>query len=388
MNRKNWLFALCVFLCIILFAFFSTSQGVLLTPVVEHYGLTESSQGIPNAALNIGCTAALLTSLFVMGRVAKPRLLLLAMTATIVFIFPVSLKPAFWLFVTLYALVGLAVGYIDTLGSSMIADLFQGRLASRLMGALHAVFGIGGIVSPLAVGAMLRGGLDWSRVFWVIAGAGCLLYAYVLPVGRRWIREDTAQKGGTLRLSGSLIRRFFGNRDQLLMLLSILVYAVYFGGMTVWTERFFNKELNHQALGAAALSLFWLGVTASRLLAPCIRITPLRYLQTAGILAGAVLLPGLISDNAYVMTGSVVLSALLGGAMIPMILHVSCERFSENTMLATTAMLLGVYAGQALGPVLVGQMEAMMSIRSGMLMCAAAAMLSGLAAWGVRKNHQ
>ena len=158
MNRKNILYALCVFACLILFALFSTSQGVLLTPLVEHYGLTESSQGIPNAALNIGCTIALLTSLVVMGRIAKPKLLIMAMTATIILILPLCSKPGFILLVALYALVGLAVGYIDTLGSSAIADLFHGKSASLMMGALHAVFGIAGIVSPLVMGSLLKGG--------------------------------------------------------------------------------------------------------------------------------------------------------------------------------------------------------------------------------------
>ena len=58
------MYALCVFLCLILFALFSTSQGVLLTPMVSHYGLAESQQGATNAALNIGCAIALLLFLY------------------------------------------------------------------------------------------------------------------------------------------------------------------------------------------------------------------------------------------------------------------------------------------------------------------------------------
>lgn len=384
MNRKNILYALCVFACLILFALFSTSQGVLLTPLVEHYGLTESSQGIPNAALNIGCTIALLTSLVVMGRIAKPKLLIMAMTATIILILPLCSKPGFILLVALYALVGLAVGYIDTLGSSAIADLFHGKSASLMMGALHAVFGIAGIVSPLVMGSLLKGGLQWNWVYLIIAGVGCALYAYVLPVGRGWIREDAGVKSASIRLSREMLARFFGNRDQLLLLAAVLVYCLYFGGVTVWTDRFIDKELNNPALGATALSLFWLGVTASRLLTPLLKVTPLRYIQCAGLLGAAVLLPGVLSGNAYVMAGAVVVSSLLAGAVIPMILHVSCERFSENTLLATTTILLGVYAGQALGPMIIGQMEAAMSIKAGMLFCVAAVGLSGVAAWGIR----
>ena len=191
-------------------------------------------------------------------------------------------------------------------------------------------------------------------------------------------------KSASIRLSREMLARFFGNRDQLLLLAAVLVYCLYFGGVTVWTDRFIDKELNNPALGATALSLFWLGVTASRLLTPLLKVTPLRYIQCAGLLGAAVLLPGVLSGNAYVMAGAVVVSSLLAGAVIPMILHVSCERFSENTLLATTTILLGVYAGQALGPMIIGQMEATMSIKAGMLFCVAAVGLSGVAAWGIR----
>ena len=386
-DRKRMLYALCVFLCLILFALFSTSQGVLLTPIVEHYGLTESQQGVPNAALNIGCAAALLTSLFVMGRVAKPRLMLIAFAATIVFILPLSLRPSFILLARLYLLVGLAVGYIDTLASSAMADLFQGKQAARMMGALHAMFGIGGMISPVVMGGLMRGGLRWNQVYLVIAGIGVLFALYVLPVGRGWMRDVTDGRTESLRLSGGMLKRFFGSREQLLILLSVLAYAYYLGGVTVWTDRYIDVELHNTQLGAMALSLFWLGMTACRLLAPNLKISPVRYIPVSGLLSAAALAGGILSGNAYIMCGAAVVTALLVGAVIPMILHVSCERFSENTMLATTAVLLCVYAGQAAGPAVIGQMEGALSIGTGLLTCAAAVGLSGLAALGVRAKE-
>lgn len=388
MERKNILYALCVFLCLILFALFSTSQGVLLTPIVEHYHLTESQQGVPNAALNIGCAVALITSLFVMGRVAKPKLMLIAFAATIVFILPAALKPSFAVLAALYLLVGVAVGYIDTLASSAMADLFHGKMAARMMGALHAMFGIGGIISPVVMGGLMRGGLQWNQVYLAVAGIGILFALFVLPVGRGWMRDIVDGKTESLRLSGGMLKKFFGSREQVLVLISVLLYAYYLGGVTVWSERFIDVELNNAQMGAITLSLFWMGMTVCRLAAPFLKVSPVRYIQVSGIASAIVLAGGVLSGNAYVMCAAAVLTALMAGAVIPMMLHVSCERFSENTMLATTAILLCVYAGQAMGPAVIGQMEAGMSIAVGLLTCAAAIGLSGLAALGVMAGKQ
>lgn len=384
MKQKNMLYALCVFLCLILFALFSTSQGVLLTPMVAHYGLTESQQGATNAALNIGCAVALLTSLIVMGRVSKPKLMLMAFVLTILFILPGALKPSFVLLTGMYLLVGVAVGYIDTLASSAIADLFHGKMAARMMGALHAMFGIGGMLSPVVMGGLMKGGLEWNQVYLVLAGVGAAFALFVLPVGRGWVRDVTDGKTETLRLSAGLLRKFFGSREQILLLVSVFMYAYYLGGMTVWTERFIDVELHNAQLGAIALSVFWLGMTICRLLAPMVRISPLRYIQLSGLISALVLAAGILSGNAYIMCAAAVLTALLAGAVIPMILHVSCERFQINTMLATTVVLLCVYAGQALGPVVIGQMEGALSIGSGLFTCALTIGLSGAAALGVR----
>ncbi len=388
MKSRNVLYAVCVFLCLILFALFSTSQGVLLTPMVEHYGLSESQQGATNAALNIGCALALVTSLFVMGRISKPRMMLIAFAATALLILPAALKPPFALLVMNYLLVGVAVGYIDTLASSAMADLFQGKMAARMMGALHAMFGIGGVVSPLVMGALLSGGLPWNFSYLVLAGMGVLFALYVLPVGRGWMRDVTDGKTSSLRLSGGMLKRFFSGREQVVLLVSVFLYAYFLGGTGVWAERFISVELGNGSLGAVTLALFWLGMTASRLLVPFVKVTPIRYVQLSGLLGATALAAGILAGNAGVMCAMAVLAALIAGAGIPMILHISCERFPENTMLATTAVLLCVYAGQALGPVVIGQVEHALSIGAGLLTGALALGLSGVCAMGVRHRKQ
>lgn len=382
---KKSFYAVCVFLSLLLFALFSTSQGVLLTPIVNFYSLTESSQGAPNATMNIGCTIALLSSLFVMGRISKPKLLVIFTVTAVLFILPAALKPSFTVFTILYLCIGISLGYLDTLSSSAIADLFTGKRGSVMMGILHAMFGIGGMLTPILIGSLMDRGLAWNYVYLIIGGLGILLCLYIIPVGRNWIKNDVAVKTVAPKLSRDTLRRFLGDRENLTILLATVLYAFYFGGITVWTGRFIEHELDGGAMGAISLSLFWLGITLCRTFSPMLKITPLRYLQVSCIIGAAVLVPGVLSGNAYIMGAAAALTALLAGAYIPMTLHLCCDRFRENTMLVTTAVLLCVYGGQALGPALIGKIESLSSIAYAMLTTPVALALSGIALLTVKE---
>ena len=106
-------------------------------------------------------------------------------------------------------------------------------------------------------------------------------------------------------------RDHIGNREQLLILLAVLLYAYYLGGVTVWSERFIDVELNNAQMGALTLSLFWLGMTVCRLTAPFIKVSPVRYVQATGILSAVILVPGILCGNAYLMCAAAVVTGFV-----------------------------------------------------------------------------
>ena len=134
-------------MALLIFALINSTLGALLTRYIDQYGLTESRQGLPVSMLNAGCIAALISSFWAMGRVPKPRLLWIASAATVALLIPLGLPPPFAVFSGTFLLIGFTVGYTDTLASSCIADIYEGKRAVFMMCVLHAAFGTAGVVS-------------------------------------------------------------------------------------------------------------------------------------------------------------------------------------------------------------------------------------------------
>lgn len=89
--RQKWLLTAAVCLSTVFLAAVNSSHGPLLSPMIERYALTDSQQGYPNSAQNIGCIAAMFTSLWVIGRLRKQTLLTAAVGLMALLMLPLSL---------------------------------------------------------------------------------------------------------------------------------------------------------------------------------------------------------------------------------------------------------------------------------------------------------
>ena len=376
--------AACVFLAMFLFALVNGTMGPLLTKTIDHYALAESQQGLAVAMLNVGCIAALLSSLWVMGRIKKPNLLWLASAATAALMAPLAIPPPFGAYASLFLLVGVALGYTDTLSSSSIADLYAGdeRKSAAMMCMLHAVFGSAGILSPIAYRALMDAGLAWNRIYWILCAFGAAALAYIAPTGARWARE--AERADAARVSLAEMGRFVRDRGRALILLAIFLYGAYLSGVTVWIDRYVSVTLGRADLGALSLSLFWLGLTASRLISPLIRLRPTTLIRIACYATSAILAVGIAASNAAFLCAAGAVAGLFSGAIIPLLLHVACRQYPSNTLLATTFLFLALYSAQSVFPPMMGYIESVGGLRLAMLVCPAALFGCGLAAQFMR----
>ena len=112
-TRQKWLLTAAVCLSTVFLAAVNSSHGALLSPMIAHYGLSDSQQGYPSSVQNIGCIVAMFTSLWVIGRLRKQTLLTSAVALMALLMLPLSLLPPFPVYLGLYALVGVAYAYMD-----------------------------------------------------------------------------------------------------------------------------------------------------------------------------------------------------------------------------------------------------------------------------------
>ena len=212
-KRQIWILTASVCLSAVFLATVNSSHGTLLSPMISHYGLSSSQQGYPNSAQNIGCIAAMFTSLWVIGRLRKQTLQTAAVALMAVLMIPLSLLPSFPAYLGLYALVGVAFAYIDAIASSMIADLHPGRNSARMMCVMHACHGLSGIVSPLLLSAALGPSGNMPRAYLTVLAIGVLTLAFLWPANARIRLSEAASRPEPL--TRAQLSAFFGDRHLL-----------------------------------------------------------------------------------------------------------------------------------------------------------------------------
>ena len=367
--RQKWLLTAAVCLSTVFLAAVNSSHGPLLSPMIERYALTDSQQGYPNSAQNIGCIAAMFTSLWVIGRLRKQTLLTAAVGLMALLMLPLSLLPPFPVYLGLYALVGVAYAYMDAIASSMIADLHTGKNSARMMCVMHACHGLSGIVSPLLLGAALGVDGNMPRAYLAVLAIGAVTLAFLWPVNARVHLSEAAARPEPL--SKRQLAAFFGNPTLRALAIAILFYGVHLSGMIVWIDRYVEVGLQ-STVGALALAFLYAGLTGSRLIVPLLRVRPMTYICFSCLLSAALMILGLCVGNAVVMCACVLACSLVSGALVPVILGTACAGFSSNTLLASTLMNLCMLAGNCISSPLIGMIESRAGMGWGMAVCAVA----------------
>jgi len=354
-----------------------TLQGALLTSLIAHYGVTDSVQGFASSAMSIGGVVALVSSFFLIGKLSKLLLLRIAVGICAVFLALLKVSPTFAVFVIMWFALGIGMGYLDMLVSSCMADLYEGRAATRMMCILHTSYGIVSSIVPVVYGKLLDSGVKWNNVYLYVAAVGTALlvfFAFAMRFARANVQnEPTAEN----RMSFRDMCRVLSKGVLPALVCAMFCQGIYLGGFNTWIERYVSVTLG-SSLGSLSLSLMFFGVMVSRLTLAFAPISPVKYIRFAGVASGLFLLAALPFKNGTIMCIGMCASGICFGAFIPCTLDVGCALTPESSMFATTAMMLAVYLGQAVAPPVIGALGAAFSLHVGIAFCIAFTLLCSL----------
>lgn len=358
-----------IFATMAFLSFVLVMSGVLLSSIIERFNLSGASQGLPLTAVSIGSVLALLSSFLVMGRLTKPTLLKLAVGACSLALVGLAIAPDYGAFLAASVALGVCTGYIDTLLSASIADLYRGPSSEKMMSALHTIYGASSMVVPMIYASVLSGladaGLPWTRLYLCVSVLGVAALTLLALFNRRQKRDDGTVPDGERRLTKALVLDKL--RDGILpgLIVSMFFHNLFFSGINTWISRYVSLTLG-SALGSAALSSLWLGIMLSRLLFPRLQWKTRSYVSVAGFAACAIMLLALSFSSAILMCVSAALVGLVFGAMLPCALNIGCSVTPENTLLATTSLNLAMNLGAMIGAPLVGAIEGALGMRAAM----------------------
>lgn len=336
--KKNLFFSA---VCLVMFAgnVANSIQGILLSTYIDYYGLEAASQGLMGTVQSVGSVLVCFAVFLLSGKFKRQHGMVYSACALSVAVFMISTKPPFAMLLLFYFLIGTGYTSTSTFASSLTSELYKGN--GGAMGMIHGALGIGGLVAPVLLQAVLDRTGEWRLVCLADFAIVFFVLVYYL-VALHVSRDELAtlnSAGANNPIVWADVKEFFCDKRNILLLLSAFGYAAFQNGVNTWTPRFANLHLDAGSMGAVMVSLFWVGTTIARLTITRIK-KGTEILFSAGCLISALALGvGLLSNNAAVMLVCTIICGVSSGAAVPQLYHMGCSN-SKNSLLPSTILVL------------------------------------------------
>lgn len=295
--------------------------GVAWPSVADDLGRALGDLGVLTLATGVAYGAMSLVGGTLSKRFPAGKLLAAATFGGAIGLLGYATGDSWWLLVMASVPIGIAGGVLDSLGNSYVA-LERGP---REMGAIHASFGFGSMVAPLAMTTILAAGLSWRVGFGILVIAQIALgvaLAVVAPAIRMPMegRPERPERTGSRLLLGASIWTFF-------------IYAGVEGSIGLWA---FTLLTEGQGVGDGAagvgVAAYWGALFASRLLIGIagdrVPMNVTIRLSVVGICAGATMMWW--DPSAAVAIGGLILAGFSSGPVFPLEVLLTTSRFGAE----------------------------------------------------------
>ena len=363
-QRDLKIFNISLKVSVVATALWSGILAVLLNDIISHYSLEGTREGLMGSMISTGALIALLTTIFLQGRLKKTQIIVLGGFMASIVLITQGIPMPFALFLVACFGMGFGHGAVDSSQSAFLADLNRGDTA-RHMGALHGIFGIGGVMTPILLHALLKQ-FEW-RTIYIIAGVVCLILIAQFAVVTRSMRPRVSvasRREPRLTLEG--VREFFGSRNSVLVLLSIFFGAAAQSGIIIWTIRYVSVSLASPETAAICLSIFWITTTISRFGSPMLPLPPSRIVAIGAFASAVVWAGALWINHPLGMCVASGITGLISGSCIPMMLSEGAAVNPEKTGFSTSILMICKTIGQIVSPIVVAFVMSLGSMRTGM----------------------
>ncbi|MFZ2755662.1 MAG: MFS transporter [Atopobiaceae bacterium] len=339
-------------------------------------GVTLSAGGVVSMVV-AGCTivSSLMTDRLV-RRLGTGRLTVLSVGMTALALVGFSSVGEFWQLVLWAVPYGLGAGAVDAALNSFVALHYE----ARHMNWLHCFWGIGASAGPVIMGMCMGAGVGWAGGYRVIACVQAALVIVLLVTLGLWRASSGEGPGGKAPRSiprSQLLRR----PGVVQVLVAFFCYSAIEASCGLWGASFMVAGRGIAAGQAALLiSLFYLGITAGRLVSGLLtlRLDGRALLRLGYALIGSGALVMALAQGASALGAAFVLVGLGCAPIYPQIIQLTPTRFGEDV----APSLMGVqmacaYLGSTFFPPIAGLI--IQNVSAGFLPCLVAALLAAMA---------
>ncbi|GEM_PF-658333 len=348
-------------------------QALVLNSVVDFYALKGGTQGIMPSLINIGAVAAFLTAPLLQGRIKKTSLLLIGAGIIVCSFSLLGAGRALMTLAVSSLFMGVGFGWLDANCNAVMVDLHHNDSA-KYLGFLHGAFGVGALIAPILITALLSL-IDWHSVSFLLGAIiafAAIVFFVLLTSAKKGVPAPLPEP----RLTFAGVKSFLFHRRNALMLIATMLYSISQAGILIWIVRYMTLQYNAEGLGSIALSLYWVFGTISRVFAPRLKIRPLVLLLFGVALTFVFQLVGVLSGSAIVMCIAGAVIGLVSGHFVPMILSVASAENPGNSSLIASSFLISIYATNSISPVIMGALASWTNLNVMMMLPAVCAAIS------------
>jgi fucose permease len=354
-TRRLYFLLLAAF---IMFGVILTAAGAALPQIIVTFGWSYTVTGLVLAASSAGYFLSTFVNGFLIQRVPPKVIMLSGLVVGIASMAFFARWPSPWLNLALNFGIGLCQGAMEVVINLEIIHM-ERKGQSRLMNLAHAVFCVGAIVGPAAVGYILNARIPVAAIF--VTSSALFAVLALFSALTRFPRVRQAPEPGA-HSSLRLLRQPL----LLIMTAALLVYVGTEIGISSWSSEYVVKVLGVSASTAAfAPALFWLGLLAGRLaISIWYRGTRQELLMLGlSVLSAAALVVVLLVRSPAAVAAAIFIAGLGSSGFYPLGMSLLGKHFKSGVAVGTAAT--GGAAGSIAFPFLMAVLSQGMGVRSG-----------------------
>jgi hypothetical protein len=329
------------------------------TPALaERFGLSDGSVGIAILVWGIGAIIAMQGLRGVIARAGSGAVLRVAAPLTAVSMALVGLAPSWPLLLVAVAVFGMTFGLTD-IGMNAQGSAVERFYDRPVMNAMHAGWCAGAISGGLLGALSAAAGMSFGQTLFT---GGMLALPAALAVGRTYVPDGpTAAADGTGRTRLPLVVYIVGG----------LAFAAFMmeGSIADWSGLYLSRELGAgEAVGALGYPLFEGAMLVGRLAGDRLRarIGTRRLMTYAGLGTAVAVGVVVLAPTANVALAGFILTGLAICTVIPTTISVAGTVVPGRSAAAVAQVGAMGYGGLVLGPVVIGFLADVSSLRVGL----------------------
>jgi FHS family glucose/mannose:H+ symporter-like MFS transporter len=285
-----------------------------------------------------------------------------------------AVAPSWPVFLAGAGLAGAGCGAIVAMGSSVIMDLSASGSGSGL-NRLHLFYSVGALAAPVAISLLMSLGIQW-RLIAVATGLAGLALAE--PLSRAGVVQPRPRSPVTPTTAERDAARLTGLQLALAGLgLAIACYVAAESGVSSWLVGFLADE--PMTAATLALSLFWIGIAAGRVVASRVadRFDSVRFTASCAWAGGIAILAAVGLASGPVRISLFLAAGFAFGPVYPMIMAVAGSLFPHRAAAVAGIVTSAGVVGSITYPPLMGLIASFAGLGAGMLGAAFLILFSG-----------